>query len=120
MLSTDVIAPPILLILSRSLHVLPCSAYAHKVNTLNQTTQHQTETCSMVHRLQAYTDGVQRLQACAGWQHLIVEESACAHHHATPPHSSIWVGGRGSTTQAHYDVLHNIFVQVRAALRYLS
>jgi len=54
-------------------------------------------------------------QACAGWQHLVAEERASAHRHATPPHSSLWLGGRGSTTQAHYDVLHNVFVQARAA-----
>jgi len=51
-------------------------------------------------------------QACPGWERLVVDENAAAQWHATPAHSSLWVGGNGSTTQAHYDVLHNVFVQV--------
>jgi hypothetical protein len=42
----------------------------------------------------------------------VVDENAAAQRHATPTHSSLWLGGSGSTTQAHYDVLHNVFVQV--------
>jgi len=57
-------------------------------------------------------------QACPGWQRLVVDESAAAHRHSTPAHSSMWVGGKGSTTQAHYDVLNNIFVQVYGRKRF--
>ena len=57
-------------------------------------------------------------QACQGWERLVVDEDAAAHGHATPSHSSLWMGGNGSTTQAHYDVLHNIFVQVHGRKRF--
>jgi hypothetical protein len=56
-------------------------------------------------------------QACPGWERLVVDELACSHRMATPAHSSLWVGGSGSTTQAHYDVLHNVFVQVHRCAR---
>ena len=49
---------------------------------------------------------------CAGWESLIVDLDAATHQLATPPYASIWIGGEGSTTQAHYDVSNNILVQL--------
>ena len=70
-----------------------------------------------------YTSGIAQhapgfAQECPGWQRLVVDEEAAAERLATPTHSSLWVGGHGSTTQAHYDVLHNVFVQVHGTKRF--
>ena len=71
-----------------------------------------------------YTAGVEQHaagfaeKACPGWECLVVDERACNQRHAAPAHSSLWVGGNGSTTQAHYDVLHNVFVQVHGRKRF--
>ena len=70
-----------------------------------------------------YTSGIAQhapgfAQECPGWQGLVVDEEAAAERLATPTHSSLWVGGHGSTTQAHYDVLHNVFVQVHGTKRF--
>jgi hypothetical protein len=55
---------------------------------------------------------------CSGWPDLIVDPiGAAVSSLASPPYPSLWMGGKGSTTQAHYDVSHNVFTQVSGRKR---
>jgi hypothetical protein len=60
------------------------------------------------------------LQASVGdeWQaDLVCEPHTCAEF-GTVPSLSVWIGGPGSTTTAHYDVLDNVFVQLYGSKRF--
>ena len=53
-----------------------------------------------------------------GWQaDLVCEPHTCAEFGAKP-FVSTWIGGAGSTTTAHYDVLDNVFVQLHGSKRF--
>jgi hypothetical protein len=41
--------------------------------------------------------------AVSDWSRAIVDPIAAAHHGASESYPSVWIGGQGSTTQAHYD-----------------
>jgi hypothetical protein len=56
--------------------------------------------------------------ACPGWQNAVVEVPAAAHPCAVPAYPSLWIGGRGSTTQAHFDVSNSYFAQAIGRKRF--
>ncbi|KAK3245030.1 hypothetical protein CYMTET_45383 [Cymbomonas tetramitiformis] len=61
-------------------------------------------------------EGGQLLRSAPEWEQLVPE----AGHGwgSMDPYLSVWIGGAGSTTQMHYDVQHNVFVQVYGTKRF--
>eukprot|EP00041_Stephanoeca_diplocostata_P030725 m.937121 g.937121 ORF g.937121 m.937121 type:complete len:203 (+) comp23813_c1_seq14:702-1310(+) len=49
---------------------------------------------------------------------LICDPVASGTPGASEAYASVWIGGPGSTTQAHYDVSHNLFTQVHGSKRF--
>ena len=56
-------------------------------------------------------------EVCVNWDAFVVDAKAQAHAGATPEYASVWIGGAGSTTQAHYDVSNNVLAQLQGKKR---
>ena len=56
--------------------------------------------------------------AAAGWEDGVLDPDAAAHPAASESYPSVWIGGHGSTTQAHYDVSNNYFAQIEGEKRF--
>ena len=54
----------------------------------------------------------------AGWEAAVLDPDAAAHPGASESYPSVWIGGQGSTTQAHYDVSSNYFAQLSGEKRF--
>lgn len=50
--------------------------------------------------------------AADGWEELVVDRFGGSFSSRQLGYLSVWLGGPSSTTQAHYDVMNNCFVQV--------
>ena len=55
--------------------------------------------------------------AAEGWKSLVGDPALSAAV-GSPEHPSLWVGGAGTTTTAHYDVMDNAFVQLHGRKRF--
>eukprot|EP00501_MAST-03F_sp_TOSAG23-6_P001756 GSMAST32.ASY1.ANO1.1833.1 assembled CDS len=55
-----------------------------------------------------------------GWENFVVDHDPLIKLHpmSAPSYPSIWMGGNGSTTQAHYDVSNNILTQIFGKKRF--
>ena len=59
----------------------------------------------------------QVLAAAEDWKRLRVEP-ALSDAVGSPEHPSVWIGGKGTSTTAHYDVMDNVFVQLHGRKRF--
>jgi hypothetical protein len=58
------------------------------------------------------------LSSAKGWEELRVD-AALSSSVGNPEQPSIWIGGAGTSTTAHYDVMDNVFVQLHGRKKFL-